>query len=276
MHNKKKPSLQSIGMFDSGLGGLTVMQQVMRILPNEKIIYFGDTARVPYGSKSSETIVRYSIENAIFLMEKNIKVLVIACSTASACAMDKLQQIFNIPVIGAIEPGVERALEVTKNGRIAVLGTKATINSGIYQREIQRHRPDAFVKAIACPLFVPLVEERFASHPVAKLIVKEYLASLHQENIDTIVLGCTHYPLLHQLIKEELGDGVTIVDSAITCAEKVDAVLETHQIYSEHTEEQQKHHQYFVSDDPEKFRALGQEFLGMPLERVEAASLFTS
>lgn len=272
MNKLKKPSLQSIGMFDSGLGGLTVMQQVMRILPYEKIIYFGDTARVPYGSKSADTIVRYSIENAIFLMEKNIKILVIACSTASACAMDKLQQIFNIPVIGSIEPGVEKVLEVTRNGRIAVLGTKATIHSGVYQREIQRRRPDAIVKAIACPLFVPLVEERFVSHPIAKMVVKEYLASLHDQEIDTIVLGCTHYPLLHELIKEELGEEVIIVDSASTCAEKVNSILELHQIYSENTVTQQ--HQYYVSDDPEKFKTLGREFLGMPLEHVEAASLF--
>lgn len=271
MHtSKKKISSQSIGMFDSGLGGLTVMQQVMHLLPYEKIVYFGDTARVPYGGKSPDTIIRYSIENAIFLMEQNVKMLVIACSTASACAIDKLQQIFNLPVIGSIAPGVEKAVQGSRHGRIAVLGTKATINSGVYQKGILHRLPHATVKAIACPLFVPLVEESFISHPVAKMIIKEYLAPLHHQKVDTVILGCTHYPLLHQLIQEELGGDVMIVDSAIACAEEVNIILEKYQIFTEYNVTQR--HQYYVSDDPEKFRTIGREFLGMPLEHVECTS----
>lgn len=264
---------KAIGMFDSGLGGLTVMQQILHALPQEKIIYFGDTARVPYGGKSGETIIRYSIENTIFLMEQNIKMLVIPCNTATAYALEKLRQVFNIPVIGVIEPGAEKAVQVTRNGRIAVLGTKATISSGIYEKEIHKRLPRAYVESIACPLFVPLVEEMYVSHPAAKLIVKEYLAPLRNKDVDTILLGCTHYPLLRQLIEEELGEQVTIVDSAVTCAETVSAYLGTHQMQAQRSETQPQH-QYFVSDDPEKFRSLGSAFLGMPLHNVKAASLF--
>lgn len=271
MYTHKK--MQSIGMFDSGLGGLTVMQQILRVLPQEKIIYFGDTARVPYGGKSGETIVRYSIENTIFLMEQNIKMLVIPCNTATAYALEKLRQVFNIPVIGVIEPGAQKASQVTRNGRIAVLGTKATISSGIYKTEIQKLLPTAHVESVACPLFVPLVEEMFVSHPAAKLIVREYLAPLRNKDIDTILLGCTHYPLLRELIAEEFGDQVNIVDSAVTCAEKVSEFLCAHEMQAQPSETLPQH-QYFVSDDPEKFRTLGREFLGMPLENVKAASLF--
>lgn len=264
MHKKN----QSIGVFDSGLGGLTVMQQMIHTLPHEHMVYFGDTARVPYGGKSKETIIRYSIENSIFLMEQNIKMLVIACNTAASHAVEKLQQIFNIPVIDVIGPGADHAVQVTRNGHIAVLGTKATINSGAYQREIQKRLPSASVIAIACPLFVPLVEERFITHAAARLIVKEYLSPLKEQNIDTVLLGCTHYPLLRSLIEAELGPDITIVDSAITCAEKVSKTLLTHELQTENVQAPQ--HRYYVSDDPEKFRSLGREFLGMPLDYVEA------
>lgn len=267
MHHHPQPHLQSIGIFDSGVGGLTVMQQIVRHLPNEQLVYFGDTARVPYGEKSRETIIRYSIENSIFLMQQNIKILVIACNTASAHATEKLKQIFNIPVIGVIEPGAEKAAQVTRHGRIAVLGTKGTINSGIYQREIQRHLPGATITAIACPLFVPLVEERMGAHAAARLIVKEYLKPLHDKEIDTVLLGCTHYPMLRRLIEEELGPDVTVVDPAITCAEKVSETLNAQKWHA--AASRQCSYKYFVSDDPEKFRKLGEEFLGMPLEHVE-------
>lgn len=257
----------SIGMFDSGIGGLTVMQQLLHIMPRESIVYLGDTARLPYGEKSRETVIRYSIENAIFLLEKNIKFLVIACNTASAFALEKLQNIFNIPVIGVINPGAEKAVQVTKTGRIAVIGTKGTINSQAYQRAILQLDPKATVIPIACPLFVPLVEEQYLEHPAAKLIVQEYLRPLKEQKIDTLLMGCTHYPLLKHLINDELGPKVTIVDSAVTCAEKVAAILAQQGLENCHPEPPE--YRYFVSDDPQKFQLLGQAFLDMPITAVE-------
>jgi len=258
---KEKP----IGMFDSGIGGLTVMREVMRLLPHEQILYLGDTARLPYGGKSRETIIRYSIENAIFLLEHQIKMLVIPCNTASSAALDKLRSIFNIPVIGVIEPGAHKAAQVTRNGKIAVLGTKGTIASGAYQKEIQRLLPEAMVVPIPCPLFVPLVEEKFIHHPAARLIVEEYLKPLAKQEVDTILLGCTHYPLLQKLIEEVVGPGIHIVDSATTCAEKVAEVLKEQNL--------QNHphcpvHQFFVSDDPHKFQVHGEEILGSPIAHI--------
>jgi glutamate racemase len=263
-------SSRAIGMFDSGVGGLTVMREILQALPHEDIVYFGDTARVPYGNKSSETIIRYSIENAIFLMEKNVKVLVVACNTASAYSIAKLQKIFNIPVIGVIEPGVQKAVQATRNRHVAVIGTRATIQSGIYQQEIEKRLPGAQILAIPCPLFVPLVEERFATHSAAKLIVKEYLAPVKNEQTDTLLLGCTHYPLLRELIQDELGDGVTIVDSATTCAETVKEILKLHRIQSTKTLGSQT---YFVSDDAEKFQRIGMDFLGRSLDNVSVAKI---
>lgn len=255
----------AIGVFDSGIGGLTVMRQMMRAMPYERFIYFGDTARVPYGEKSRETVVRYSIENAIFLMEKNIKMLVVACNTASAYSLDKLRQIFNIPVVGVVEPGVEAVLAQTRNNRIAVLGTKGTIKSGIYQREITARLPQAHVISIPCPLFVPLVEERLIDHPATRLLIKEYLAPLQAEQIDTLLLACTHYPLLAPLIQSEVGDRITIVDSATTCAEQVARMCAS----SAGSVPSPAAASFFVSDDPEKFRSIGQDFLGMTIPNVE-------
>jgi len=260
----------AIGMFDSGVGGLTVMRQLAQTLPNENIVYFGDTARVPYGEKSRETIIRYSIENAIFLMQQNIKMLVIACNTASACAIDHLRQIFNIPIIGVIEPGAQSALKVSKTGRIAVIGTKGTVRSGAYQEEIQKKRADASVLSLACPLFVPLVEEQWLHHPAAKMIVQEYLEPIQKNQIDTLLLGCTHYPLLHHLIAEHIGPNISIVDSATACAQEVQRVLEAHGLLRE--SELLPTHRYFVSDDPEKFRAIGSQFFGGPLPSIDLAS----
>ena len=244
------------------------MQQAIRRLPHEKIVYFADTARLPYGGKSRETILRYSIENTIFLMEKDIKLLVVSCNTASACALDKLRQIFNIPIIGVIEPGAERAVQVTSSGHIAVLGTQATIKSGVYQKEIEKRLPSAKVCSIACPLFVPLVEERFLSHEVTRLVVKEYLKPLQGKNIDTLLLGCTHYPLLKNLIQEEVGKQVTIVDSATTCAEKIAETLNAHGMRSEAGPD----YRFIVSDDPDKFRILGESILGSPIHNVSLKS----
>lgn len=242
------------------------MQEIARLLPRESLLYFGDTARVPYGNKSRETIIRYSIENAIFLLEKQIKLLVVACNTASAFALPKLRQIFNIPIVGVIEPGAKKAVSVTRNRRIAVLGTKGTIQSGAYQLEIQRLLPEATVIPVACPLFVPLVEERFLNHPITRLAVKEYLSQLEKAEVDTILLGCTHYPLLKELIQDYAGPHITLVDSATTCAQTVAHLLQTHQIESPNN---QATHRYYVSDDPDKFHDLGEKLFGHSLPHVE-------
>lgn len=259
----------AIGIWDSGVGGLTVMHQVARLLPHENIIYFGDTARVPYGGKSRETIVRYSIENTIFLTEHQIKLLIVACNTAVAQSLDRLQQIFKIPIIGVVEPGAEKAVQATRNGHIAVLGTRGTVGSKAYQKEIQHRMPSAQVTGIACPLLVPLVEECFFSHPIAKSVVQHYLEELHTHQVDTVVLGCTHYPLLRNVIAAELGKGITIVDPAEACAEKASALLTQHHLRASH---QKPHYKYFVSDDPERFRMLGKEFSGLSLNDVELVS----
>jgi glutamate racemase len=265
----KKPS-DPIGMFDSGLGGLTVMKALKKASPYENIIYFGDTARVPYGGKSRETIIRYSVENAIFLMEQNIKVLVIACNTASSHAAQKLKTIFNIPVVDVIEPGAERAVQVTQNKRIAILGTKATINSGAYTAAIQKRLPGAFILPIACPLFVPLVEEQFLHHPATLLVIKEYLKPILEAKIDTVLLGCTHYPVLKPLIEKELGPHIHIVDSATTCADSIAHLLKEKNLAQTSREPA---YNFFVTDDPDKFKHLGKEILGESIAHVEPITL---
>lgn len=257
----------AIGVFDSGVGGLTVMQQMMHVLPCERFIYFGDTARVPYGEKSPETIIRYSIENSIFLMEHKIKLLVVACNTASAYSLEKLRTLFHIPIVGVVEPGVSAVLAKTKNKRIAILGTKGTIKSDVYQVAIKERDPDAHVISIACPLFVPLVEERLVDHLATRLLIKEYLAPLKEEQVDTVLLACTHYPLLRTLIQEELGPDVNVVDSATTCAEQVAALLQAQEGSGQHVIENAA--TFFVSDDPEKFRLIGKDFLGMHIPHVQ-------
>lgn len=257
---------KAIGIFDSGIGGLTVMKEITMLLPHENIVYFGDTARVPYGAKSPETIIRYSIENTNFLLKQNIKVLVIACNTASAYAMQRIEKLLNIPMIEVIEPGAEKAVEMTKNKRIAVLGTRATIQSGAYQKKIQSKLEGSFILPISCPLFVPLVEEDFISHPAAKMIIKEYLAPLKKENIDTVLLGCTHYPLLKEMIQEEVGLSVEVVDSASVLAEKLKSLLMVEKLHNDVLSA--AFHNYYVSDDPDKFASLGSKFLGCQLKNV--------
>lgn len=257
---------QPIGIFDSGLGGLTVMRELIQTLPNEDFIYFGDTARVPYGSKSSDTIVRYAMENASFLLSKDVKMLVVACNTASAYAIDALRQEFAVCIEGVIKPAVQ-AISLTKCQRIAVLGTTATILSGVYQRKIQEYLPNAQVIPIACPLFVPLIEENFLEHPATRLIIKEYLKPIKEKEVDTVVLGCTHYPLLSDLIREEIGEKVVILDSATSCAQRVIDQLEVGQLRNKHLQKGEK--KYYVSDDPKRFRTLGEDYLGIPIEQVK-------
>ena len=246
------------------------MQEIIRRLPNEKMVYFADTARIPYGEKSSETILRYSIENSAFLLEHEIKLLVVACNTASAHALEHLKQSLPVPVVGVIEAGAKKAVSITRNKRIAVLGTRGTIQSGIYEKEIHNLLPDALVRAIPCPLLVPMIEEKMMEHPATKLIVKEYLSPLKEMDIDTLLLGCTHYPLLRRVFQEEMGEEVAIVDSASTCAEAVASALNFHRLSN--TQKGALDYRYFVSDDPHKFKSLSKGFLSLPIENVSSIS----
>ncbi len=260
-------SAKKIGVFDSGIGGLTVLKQLMHLLPNESFIYFGDTARLPYGGKSGETIIRYSVENSSRLLEKNVKMIVVACNTASSYALDHLREIVKIPVIGVIEPSVACAIKSSVNKRIGVLGTKATINSQAYQKAILSKIPDAHITAIACPLLVPLIEEQYGEREATRLIVQEYLRPLSHEKIDTLLLGCTHYPLLQKLIRSEIGSHVHIVDSASSCAWFVaDALRERNMMAPD---DHRREMVYMVSDDPHKFQQLGRVLLDLTIDKIE-------
>jgi glutamate racemase len=256
----------SIGIFDSGFGGLTVMRAIRELMPYENIIYFGDTARLPYGSKSSETILRYSLENASFLKTQGIKVLVIACNTSCSAALEQIRNSSDIPVIGITEQGVEEVTRLFSQGKIAILGTRATIISGIYQQQILSRCP-LELYSISCPLFVPLVEEGYIEHPMSALIVQEYLRPLKNRGIHGVLLGCTHYPLLQSTIQHELGTEVLLIDPAVACAEKTRMVLAEKNLLNPSTH--LPHYQFFVSDDAEKFRLLGKTFLNYPIEHVQ-------
>jgi glutamate racemase len=256
---------QPIGVFDSGFGGLTVMRAIQDLLPHESIIYFGDTAHLPYGEKSPETIIRYTLECAQFLIEQQIKILVIACHTASTAALELLQKTCPIPVVGVIAPSIQTLVHTTKTSHIGVIGTRATISSGVYQTLIQQALPQAQIIAFPCPLFVPLVEEGYASHPLSQLLVHEYLRPLCDTPVDTLLLGCTHYPLLAPFIQQELGPQVSLVDPAVSCARYVAHLLESQN--AENITPPQ--YQFFVSDDPEKFRQLGSTFLNHPISQVQ-------
>jgi len=256
----------AIGLFDSGIGGLTVLQELKHKLPHEQFIYFGDTARVPYGNKSQETIIRYAIENTIALIEKEIKLLVIACNTASAFALPKLRQLFNLPIVGVIEPGAHQAARLSRHQRIAVLGTRGTIQSGAYQQAIQGLLPDATILPIECPLFVHFVEEKLLHHPATELMVQEYLRPIKEQQIDTVLLGCTHYPLLSHLIQQELGPDVKLVNSATCCADQVYDLLQQHELASSSLSGRDY---YYTSDAPQQFKRLGETLFPFQFESVE-------
>jgi glutamate racemase len=219
------PVAGPIGVFDSGIGGLTVVAALQQLLPAEQIFYIGDTARVPYGGKSRRTIERYSVEIAGLLLAEQAKLIVVACNTASALAVPRLKQLFNLPVQGVIDPGAAAAVRSTRNGRIGVIGTRATIGSRAYEQAIHELSPDAKVFAEPCPLLVPLIEEGLFDDPITDQVLHRYLDPLLGEGIDTLVLGCTHYPLLREAFARVAGDGVTLVDSAQNCALAVQAIL---------------------------------------------------
>jgi glutamate racemase len=249
-----------IGLFDSGFGGLTVMKELTRLLPNENIIYLGDTAHLPYGDKSPETVLQYALDNSSFLLEKNIKLLMIPCHTACCHALEVLQQKLSIKVIGVIEAGIHL---IQKFDRIAILGTTSTIESGIYQKEISKKNPKAKIIALPCPLFVPLVEEGFHNHPAAHLIAESYLSPIKGE-IDAALLACTHYPLIRPLIQTILGPTVTLVEPALACAEEAKRYLIEHNLLND--QKQAPTYQFYATDNPQKFCRLGKIFLGSEIQ----------
>lgn len=214
-----------VGVFDSGIGGLTVAAALRDVLPCEKIIYIGDTARVPYGGKSAETIERYAVEIGGMLLSEGAKAIVVACNTASALAIGRLREVFSVPVIGVIEPGARAAVEASRNGKVGVIGTRATIRSGAYERHIQTIRADFRVYARECPLLVPLIEEGWLDDEVTEVVIQRYLGDVLSQGVDTIVLGCTHYPLLRAALARIVGPEVSLVDSAKNCADEVRKVL---------------------------------------------------
>jgi len=261
-----------IGVFDSGIGGLTVFQALRAALPPEEhLLYLGDTARVPYGTKSTETVVRYALEGARFLARRGVKTLVLACNTMSAVAIEAVKEHMPFPVVGVIGPGAEAACRATRRGVIGVIGTAATIRSGAYAHAIACHRPDARVIARACPLFVPLAEEGWVDNEVARAAAGAYLSDLRGSGLDTLVLGCTHYPLLKRVIGEAVGDGVVLVDSAEATAVVVRARLEERGLLAHRAAPGEDH--FFVTDSSDRFHEVGARFLGGPLQRLEQVAI---
>jgi len=249
----------AIGVFDSGIGGLTVLQAVTALMPSENVMYLGDTARVPYGSKSSETVIKYAIEVADFFVERNVKAIVVACNTTSAMALDVLRARYDVPVLGVVEPGARAALRVTRRRRVGVIGTESTIESGAYARSLRAVDPDVEIFARACPLFVPLAEEGWVANDVARRAVATYLASLKKSGIDTLILGCTHYPLLKQAIGEFLGTQVRLVDSAQETAQELRKMLRSSGLARRRGRGAPS---FFVTDSVERFMRVGERFFG--------------
>ncbi len=259
---KEKP----IGVFDSGIGGLTVVKRLAATLPHESIVYFGDTARVPYGPKSNETVIEYGLEAASFLMHKNVKAIVVACNTVSSVAIPELRKQFSVPIIGMIEPGVAYAARLTKGKRIGVIGTRATVNNKAYSSNLLTILPDAFVIEKACPLFVPLVEEGWTDHNVTKLVAQEYLQELIEQNLDTLILGCTHYPVILNVIQQTMGKEITLIDSGIAAADVVRAEL--NRIGLETNSNSLGRIEFYVTDIPSTFTKVAQIFLDQDIKEV--------
>lgn len=265
----------AIGVFDSGIGGLTVAREIFKLLPNESVLYFGDTARVPYGPKSPETVLQYSREAAAFLLSRDVKMIVIACNTATAHAFEALQAELPVPVIGVVEPGARTAARTSKTGRVGVIGTAGTIGSGAYDFAVRRLVDDARVYAQPCPLFVPLIEEGLIEHPATRLIAQDYLRPLQEVDVDVLVLGCTHYPLMSDVLKDILGPEVQLVDSAYETAREVrDRLLEVDLTREANTP---AIHRFVASDSPMRFRQVGKRFLGdmnIDVEHVDVEKAF--
>ncbi|MGE5893940.1 MAG: glutamate racemase [bacterium] len=255
-----------IGVFDSGIGGLTVFRELASALPYEDIVYLGDTARVPYGIRSASTVIRYSFQNAQFLIKQRIKVLVVACNTVSAVSIEKLRDRFSIPVIGVIDPGARAAARNSRGARIGVIGTEATIKSGAYQKILSGLIHDVEIFARPCPLFVPLVEEGWTKGRIAKAVVEEYLAPLRKQAVDTLVLGCTHYPLLKGMISRYMERGTVLIDSAVETAKETKTLIKENNLTRQQKNKGRK--KFFVTDSPSRFREVGERFLGEPIDDI--------
>ena len=260
-----------IGMFDSGVGGLTLLKSIKRILPNEQLIYFGDTARLPYGTKSPKVVQSFSLQIAKFLVGFKIKSLVIACHTASSAALSDLKIKLDMPVIGVIEPSAQKAVTTTKNQTIGVVGTKTTIESGSYQSFIQKINPKISITTVSAPLLVPLVEEGWINKKATRMILKEYVAPFKKAKIDTLILGCTHYPLIKQLFRQELGPKVFLVDTSLETALYLKKLLTKKLLINDC--KFLPDYRFYVSDDPDKFYRLTQKFLGEKIKAVKSVTL---
>lgn len=265
-------STAPVGIFDSGIGGLTVARAVQKLLPHESTIYLGDTARLPYGTKSPETVRRYAREIADWLLSQHVKAIVIACNTATAHALDDLRSFSPVPVIGVIEPGARAAAAATRSGRIGVIGTQGTIRSGAYRRALMAARPALELVETPCPLLVPFVEEGWFAHPATRLIAEDYLGPARQQNVDTLVLGCTHYPMLTPLIAQVMGRDVVLIDSGEQTAEELASVLRTAGLAA--PVGSNATHRWAATDDVARFAQVGAVFMGMvpaPVEMIDLA-----
>lgn len=276
--NKK---VKPIGVFDSGVGGLTVTREIMRQLPDENMVYFGDTARVPYGSKSKDNIIKYSRQIIRFLQTKDVKAIVIACNTASALALDVVKEETDIPVMGVIVPGAAAAVRVTKNKKIGVIGTEATIRSKMYSKVMKEMLPGVEVIGKPCPLFVPLVEEGFAKHRIAEEVIDYYLASMKESDIDTMILGCTHYPLLRSRIMKYLGDDIQLVNPAYETAMELKKLLEEKDLLNEEGNKKEEgnsacangSYEFYVSDTADKFKQFANSILPYDIRTTQRINI---
>lgn len=259
-----------IGIFDSGVGGLTVVKDVMKQLPNESIVYFGDTARVPYGSKSKATVTKFSAQIIRFLLKQDVKAIIIACNTVNSNCIEELKKMFpEITITGVVEPGVTMALRMTKNNRIGVIGTEATIGSGRYPELLQAANPDIQVFGKACPMFVPLVEDGWTGHSVAEQVASVYLEPILKEHVDAIVLGCTHYPILASTIQKVVGPDVELINPANEAAYQMGEYLEARNMCSEST----PNYRFYVSDHAERVKRFAKMFLDYPVQEVETIDI---
>lgn len=254
-----------IGIFDSGIGGLTTCRALKRLLPGHDMIYFGDTARTPYGSKSRETVVRYSLENSRFLLEMGAEMIVVGCNTASSVAPEAIREAFDVPVFEVVTPAVEQALAASRKGRIGVIGTRGTIASGVYETRIKEALPSASVHSNPCPLLVPLVEEGWFDRPETRRIVKSYIHPLRERQIDTLILGCTHYPMLEPIIRQKAGKRVTIINSGAAVAQQVKAFVDEHPQWKEKGGNRGCD-RFFVSDYTPQFRSIAESILNQKVD----------
>ena len=265
-----------IGVFDSGVGGLTVAREIMRQIPNERIVYFGDTARVPYGSKSKDNIIKFSRQIIRFLQTENVKAIVIACNTASALALDEMQQEFDLPILGVVKPGAKVAVETTANKRIGLIGTEANIRSGVYTRYIKSLDDEAKVFEKACPLFVPLVEEGWLHDDITLQVASRYLEELKEKDIDTLIMGCTHYPLIRSTIRKVMGDKVNLVNPAYETAIELKNLLERDNLANKcDVDSPSSMYRFYVSDAEEKFKLFANSILPFDITMTKQINIET-